>query len=144
MRRCGSSCGRALSAPGRSTDDGGGGMAVIPQALGTHWQGSVPGWANALSNAEFQKVIDPGPLDPFPGRKTIGRAYVPDNISNLYVAAGAQGAEAFYQYCRPIYERAPWVWCWEAANEPGVATPAQRAALVAFTRRWVDLMHAAG
>ncbi|HEX9115431.1 MAG TPA: M23 family metallopeptidase, partial [Anaerolineae bacterium] len=42
---------------------------------------------------------------------------------------------------RPFYARAPWVHAWEGPNEPPVSSAIERAALVAFTRRWVQRMH---
>ena len=65
-----------------------------------------------------------------------------DGPSHTLVAQGAAGAEQWFATFRAIYEAHPWVHAWEGPNEPPVASLVQRQALVAFTARWVQLMHA--
>ncbi len=110
--------------------------------LGWHFQG-LPAWAPGVVNSQYAKLIDPPAENPLPQCRVIGRVYVPDNEANAMVMQGAAGAETWFRHCWPSYQHSPWVWAWEGTNESPVGTPAQRAALVAFTRRWVSLMHAA-
>jgi hypothetical protein len=114
---------------------------VSASKLGWHFQ-MIPGWASGLVNSTWVKIIDPPSNNIFPRQKAIGRVYIPDNEANAMIMRGSIGAEEWFARCQPAYERAPWIWCWEGPNEPPVAAPEQRAALVAFTRRWVQLMHA--
>ena len=113
-------------------------------AIGWHFQSGVPGWASALVNAQYNKVMDPGTVDPLPGKKTIGRVYVEDWVSNGWIMEGAAGAQKWFDYCRPAYEKAPWVHAWEGPNEPPVETSAQRRALLAFTVRWCEMVRPLG
>ena len=112
--------------------------------IGWHFQGPTPGWAAGVVNAQWNKVMDPGAVDPLPGRKTVGRTYVDDQASNELVARGAHGAETWFALNRAAYERAPWVAAWEGPNEPPVATREQRRALAAFTTRHGELLHGIG
>lgn len=109
--------------------------------LGWHFQ-TIPGWAQSVPNSNYVKIIDPPSTNPFPDIRTIGRTYIPDGEANNLIMLGASGAEEWMTKVQSTYQRAPWVHAWEGPNEPPVETQAQRAALVAFTRHWVQLMHA--
>lgn len=111
-------------------------------AIGWHFQSGVPGWASGLVNAEYNKIMDPGTADPLQGRKTIGRVYVEDHISNEWIMRG--DVAAWLALCEPYYQRAEWVHAWEGPNEPPVETLQQRQALTAFTVAWAKRMRQRG
>jgi len=121
-------------------------VAVAPKSkLCTHWQG-VPSWANQIKTP-WQKVIDPGGVDSWPGTKTIGRLWLEDDnqINENYVAKGAAGADAYFARCLPKFQQSPWIHCWELANEPQPMSDLNFVkAFAAYSSKAVDLMHNAG
>ena len=114
--------------------------------LGLHYQ-VFPEWAKKIA-VPWAKMIDPGgAVSPLPQSRVIGRLWVDyDNAINAaYIARGAAGAEAYFQRCLSGYRNAPWIHCWEGANEPAPLYDASFAlSCAAFLARWVDLMHAEG
>ena len=92
--------------------------------------------------AEWVKFIDPPEENPTPGKKVIGRHYIPDGVANDMIMAGA--AQEWFDRNLPAFEKAPYVHCWELPNEPPVGSPKQRAALVEFSLDVIWLMHLRG
>lgn len=115
----------------------------IARSIGHHFQNGAAYWAWSECNAAYHKLIDPPAAKPAIPGNLIGRIYIPDGDANALVMQGAAGADIYFARCKPMYDRAAYCYAFEGPNEPPVATPQQRAALVAFTRRWVALMHAA-
>lgn len=114
--------------------------------LNPHFQ-QIPDWAKLLwanCKNEWYKVVLPPIDDPFPGKKGIGRPWIGgDNVENTYIRDGAAGADRYFERLRQYYLDRPYIWAWEGPNEPQpMADYGFRAALNAFTGRWVDLMHA--
>lgn len=110
--------------------------------LAWHFQ-SIPWWAREVVNSEWVKLIDPPSVNLFPGSRTIGRIYVPDEVANSFIEKGAQGAHEWFALVDPRMAAAPYVYVWELPNEPPVQTALQRRNLVDFTERAVFLMHQA-
>ena len=109
--------------------------------LALHLQAHV----NLPTAAAWIKIIDPPAENRWPGLRVVGRVYMPDNDSNALVARGAAGADEWFRFCQPSYARCPWVFAWEAPNEPQpVADLAFCHQLSAFTIRLAELMHGAG
>jgi hypothetical protein len=93
----------------------------------------------------WRKQCAPGGDNPTPNIKTIGRSLkLTDGQANAMIQKGAAGAEEWYNVVRGEMLAAPWVWCWELANEPPTKTRQQCLNLALYTRRAVDLMHADG
>lgn len=111
--------------------------------LALHLQ-AHPGWSNR-SAALWIKIMDPPGENRWPGKKIIGRVYMPDSDSNALVARGAAGADDWFRFCQPTFARAPYIRIWEGPNEPQpVADIAFCHKLADFTLRLADLMHQAG
>ena len=109
--------------------------------LALHLQAHV----NLPTAAAWIKIIDPPAENRWPGLRVVGRVYMPDNDSNALVARGAAGADEWFRFCQPSFARCPWVFAWEAPNEPQpVADLAFCHQLSAFTIRLAELMHGAG
>ena len=99
----------------------------------------------AGSGAAYIKVMDPPSNNPFPGKIVIGRTYLDDNDSNVLVAQGAAGADAWFARFLPVYQSRPYVQWWEGPNEPqDIYNPTFRAALVAFTLRLTERLRGIG
>jgi hypothetical protein len=112
--------------------------------IGHQFQREVPAWAGEECNADVQMVYNPGPENPLPGRKVIGRVTDSDDYAQDLLGQGAPGADYWFGFLRPYIERARWVHAWTAPNEPVVQTPDQAAAFSAFTLRLAVLVHGAG
>lgn len=111
--------------------------------LAIHLQ-AHPAWASN-TRAAWIKVMDPPADNRWPGKRIIGRVYMPDGESNALVAQGAAGADAWFAFCQPTFARAPYIRIWEGPNEPQpVADLAFCRQLAAFTERLAQLMHGAG
>lgn len=111
--------------------------------LSLHLQ-AHPGWSGQ-SAAAWIKVMDPPAEDRWPGKRIIGRVYMPDNESNSLVARGAAGAEEWFRFCQPTFQRVRYIRIWEAPNEPQpVADLWFCNQLADFTIRLTELMHGAG
>lgn len=106
----------------------------------TNWASRVVGG----SDVEYVKVVNPGEGNPFPGKKVIGRIYLPQDEEGRYLDNGKLGAGLYFEKCQAAYNRAPYVHAWEAINEPVLETPARQALYVDFMAVWTQLMHAAG
>jgi len=115
-----------------------------PSKISIQYQ-TIPAWANQIK-LPWQKVIDPGGTDTWPGSKTVGRFWVEDdNQINKYLALGAPGADQYFNRCLPMYRSAPWIYVWEGPNEPQpMSDNLYVVASAAFWSRYVDLMHGAG
>ncbi len=115
--------------------------------LSIHFQG-IPGWAQEkvlASNIQWVKVIDPPEETPFPGRKIIGRTFIPDGDANALVNLGAEGARQWYARFLPVYQSRSYVYAWEGPNEPQpVSDYAFREKLDEFTFTLSNLMEAGG
>lgn len=85
--------------------------------LNWHLQ-NIPGWAQSVINSEYVKLIDPPNDNPFPGRKVIGRVYIPDEESNAMVSHGVAGVAAWWNRVAPIMTTRKYVWAWCLPNEP--------------------------
>jgi hypothetical protein len=120
-------------------------MTTRKSVLSWHVQLDPPSWLRAdIARAQppFVKQMQPGADDPYPGSLTIGRAWIGgDQAEAALIAQGAEGGTMYWHQCLAQYETAPWVHAWEAPNEPSVSTVEQRRNLVAFTRKWLRLMH---
>lgn len=117
-------------------------MAIIK--LTWHFQKLVPDIVDIVSRTpvEWVKLLDPPSQNPLPGKKIIGRHYIPDGQVNDMIMRGA--VNQWFDMSLPAFRLAPYVHCWELPNEPPVATPTQRSALVDFSLKAIDLMHAEG
>lgn len=111
-----------------------------------HFQ-NIPSWAKALipeRKTDWNIVIDPPSVDPFPGCKTIGRTYLDDSESNILVMMGANGADVWFQKFLEYYNTRPYIHVWMGPNEPYVRSLDERKALNAFTIRLAQRMHSIG
>lgn len=112
-----------------------------------HFQ-QMPGWAPqdvANSRVQYAKIINPPEQNPLPSTRVIGRTFMPDDESNALIARGRAGADQWWDRWRAYYAARPWVWAWEAPNEPQpMADPNFVEALDEFTLRLVELYSAAG
>jgi len=115
--------------------------------FGLHFQ-RIPSWAPELIAGteafEWIKIIDPPPENPFPSKRIIGRIYHNEGEDNKLIMQGTQGADTYFNQCLPTYNRLPYVEVWEGPNESPVSTQEQRAKLVEFELRWIQLMHDKG
>jgi hypothetical protein len=92
---------------------------------------------------EYVKVMSPGEGVLFPGKKVIVRTY--DEHEGDYVWKGAVGAREWFEKWLPYYKQRPWVYAWEAPNEPNPMWNHElRKALDAFTAEYARLMARAG
>lgn len=115
--------------------------------LALHFQKRTPWDRTVMAAGGFgwAKVMDPGGDNPWPGTKTAGRCFIGgDDVDASYVLRGAAGADDYFQRCLATYMGAPWIECWEAANEFKVDEAGRRAAYVAFMVRWTERMHGIG
>jgi len=96
------------------------------------------------SKAQWLKFIDPPVDNPAPGKNIIGRYYMPDGEANAMIMQGKEGALVWFNKNQYAFTQAPYVHCWELPNEPPVETKNQRAKLVEFSLRAIELMHTAG
>jgi len=94
--------------------------------------------------ARWVKLIDPPDTNPTPGKRVVGRHYVPDGEANALIMQGASGADSWFARCLPAFERAPYVHCWELPNEPPVREAEQRQKLEEFSLRAIELMRGRG
>jgi len=116
--------------------------------LNPHFQ-QIPVWAKPLwanCRNEWYKTVIPPIGDPFPGKKGIGRPWIGgDGVEHEYIQDGAAGAERYFARLRDFYVARPYVYAWEAPNEPQpMGDAAFRAKLNQFTVRWIELMHGIG
>jgi hypothetical protein len=96
------------------------------------------------TNASWVKVIDPPSENKWPGKRVIGRVFMPDHESQALINQGGAGAVIWARYCQDNWRRSPWVWCWEAPNEPYVNDLASCRALAEFTSTLAGIMHGMG
>ena len=98
------------------------------------------------SKSEFALLITPPEADPFDGRvRVVGRCWIGgDNVEMQYVQQGVSGADLYFGRCLSFYTARPYVYAWQAANEPYNGSPAARRNLTAFTVRLAALMHTRG
>jgi len=113
--------------------------------LNPHLQ-KIPDWAKLLwanCKNEWYKVVLPPIGDPFPGKKGIGRPWIGgDEVEQAYIRDDAAGAARYFARLRQYYLDRPYIWAWEAPNEPHPMGDYDfRAALDGFTYRWIELMH---
>ena len=85
--------------------------------LSWHLQ-NIPGWAQQVINSEYVKLIDPPSTNLFPGRKVIGRVYIPDEETNAMMAKGAVGVAEWWPRVAPMMLTRKYVWAWCLPNEP--------------------------
>lgn len=114
--------------------------------FGLHFQ-RIPSWAQALVSSipvDFIKIVNPPLVNPFSGKKIIGRIYHNEGADNDLIMQGRNGAERYFEQCISTYKRLPYVTIWEGPNEPPVGTKLQRAKLTDFSLRWIELMHNEG
>jgi len=112
--------------------------------LAWHLQ-NIPGWANAIINSEYVKLIDPPDTNPLPGRRIIGRVYMPDEESNALIAQGSVGVAKWWGRVGPLMLNRPYVWAWCLPNEPQpVADWTFCNLLAAFTIEAARIMHSHG
>lgn len=120
-------------------------VPTVSSKLSIQYQGSAE-WVKGI-HLPWQKQINPGGTDLWPGSHTLGRPYIDDDnaIINNYVRRGAPGADAYFARCLPNYQASPWVYCWEGPNEAqSTGNIAEVQSAAAFWSRWIDLMHNAG
>lgn len=102
------------------------------------------GWASDWRRSTWMKLVDPGPSNPFPWARTVGRVFVPDAVVHAHIRCGAAGACEWFNFQLPFLQAAPWVYAWEDVNEPDTYDAEILAKLPLFTATWVDLMHERG
>jgi hypothetical protein len=111
--------------------------------LSIHCQSLVGEIGEILAPMEYVKVMDPPEENPFPGKKVIARTFDSDETS--YVLRGNEGAIDWFNKWLPFYRRRPWVYAWEAPNEPNPMWDlALRRGLDGFTEELSALMAGAG
>ncbi len=96
----------------------------------------------AASGARYVKVIDPPVADPFPGKRTIGRTYLENDVE--YIWRGAQGAVDWLNRWLPYYDARRWVHAWLGPNEPPTYGDGQLAAINEFYATLGPLAHQYG
>lgn len=120
----------------------------MPSKLSWHFQTTTP-WMGPVVNSTpvayvKQMFYSGDEPDAFPQKRTVARIWVGgDGIEHRYIDQGASGAALYYTNLLPYYNKLRGkVYAIEGPNEPMSGSPAERANLVAFTTRWVELMHA--
>jgi hypothetical protein len=111
--------------------------------LSIHCQGLISGIEQYLAPMEYVKVMNPPENNPFPGKRVIARTYDQEDLS--YVLRGVQGARDWYNKWLPFYKGRPWVYAWEAPNEPNPMWDYNlRKCLNEFTEELARIMGEAG
>jgi hypothetical protein len=113
--------------------------------LGLHFQNTTNWMRRIHFSAPYVKLMDPPEDDILPDKHTIGRVFMKDGEEGSYYMRGAEGGADYFRQVLGWYLDSPYVWAWEAWNEPAmIHTPQERAALCEATVEWARLMHGRG